>query len=154
MHKTLPISVAAVFLLSAGAACAQTGPGNSNGYSRPLGVDAAPHDSASAPTDRDNLANGVANANTDRSAAAARANAAYAVPATPSELIVGTAVNDLRGVPLGTIEAVDADGVVMFNGTARIKVPRDAFGHNRKGLMLDVTKKQFDKMVVDANAKP
>jgi hypothetical protein len=153
MRMTLPIAAATLFLLSGGSAFAQVGgAGVSGAYARPQGLE--PHDTASEPSDRDRTINGVFNNSVDKSAAAARANSNYAVPARPSDLVAGAAVNDLRGQSLGSIEAVQSDGVVIFNGTARIKIPLDAFGRNRKGLMLDLTRKQFDQMVTEANAKP
>jgi hypothetical protein len=33
-----------------------------------------------------------------------------------------------------------------------VKIPSDAFGHNKRGLLLDMTKAQFDQIVAKANA--
>ena len=72
-------------------------------------------------------------------------------PAKKDELASGAAVNDNRGVLIAKIEKVDPDGVIVAVGTAKIKVPADAFGHNKAGLLLDMTKAQFDAVVAQAN---
>jgi hypothetical protein len=33
-----------------------------------------------------------------------------------------------------------------------VKIPSNAFGHNKRGLLLDMTKSDFDKIVAKANA--
>ena len=38
---------------------------------------------------------------------------ARAVPAKPSDVTVGSKVADIKGIPVGTIESVDADGAVV-----------------------------------------
>lgn len=72
--------------------------------------------------------------------------------AKASELIAGATVNDKDGVAIATVDTVAADGVVLFNGKAKVKVPAEAFGHNKAGLLLDMPKTQFDQMVAQANA--
>ena len=72
-------------------------------------------------------------------------------PAKADELIVGAAVNDKTGVAIAKIEQVDADGVVVSSGMSKVKVPADAFGHNRAGLLLDMSKSQFDQIVASAS---
>jgi hypothetical protein len=71
-------------------------------------------------------------------------------PAKASELVVGTTINDKTGVPIAKIDRVDADGVVVAVGAAKVKVPAEAFGHNKRGLLLDMTRNDFDKVVVQA----
>lgn len=72
-------------------------------------------------------------------------------PAKKDELTVGATVNDKTGSAMAKIESVDADGVLVSIGTAKVKVPADAFGHNRAGLLLDMTKAQFEQVVAKAN---
>jgi len=72
-------------------------------------------------------------------------------PAKADELIVGAAVNDKTGVAIAKIEQVDADGVVVSSGMSKVKVPADAFGHNKAGLLLDMSKSQFDQIVASAS---
>lgn len=71
--------------------------------------------------------------------------------AKASELIAGAIVNDKTGAAIAKIDEVDADGVVVSIGTAKVKVPTDAFGHNRAGLLLDMTRAQFEQIVANAN---
>ena len=71
-------------------------------------------------------------------------------PATKDELAVGATVNDKTGVAIAKIAQVDPDGIVLSIGTAKIKVPADAFGHNKAGLLLDMTKAQFEQVVAQA----
>jgi hypothetical protein len=71
-------------------------------------------------------------------------------PAKAEELTVGAIVNDKTGVSIAKIEQVDTDGVVVPMGTAKVKVPAEAFGHNKAGLLLDVTKAQFEQVVAQA----
>ena len=76
-------------------------------------------------------------------------------PAKASELIVGAAVNDKSGVSIAKIDEVDPDGVILTSALNRkVKVPVDAFGHNKAGLLLDMTKAQFDQVVAKASAGP
>jgi hypothetical protein len=72
-------------------------------------------------------------------------------PAKVDELIAGAAVNDKTGVAIAKIEQVDPDGVVVSSGMSKVKVPTDAFGHNRAGLLLDMSKSQFDQIVASAS---
>lgn len=73
-------------------------------------------------------------------------------PATAAELIAGAPVRDKTGVAMAKIEQIDPDGVVVSTGTLKVKVPAKAFGHNRGGLLLDMTKAEFDQIVAKANA--
>lgn len=73
-------------------------------------------------------------------------------PAKPNELTAGATVNDKAGVLIARIEQIDPDGVVISTGAAKVKIPADAFGHNRAGLLLDMTKAQFEQIVAKANA--
>jgi hypothetical protein len=52
-------------------------------------------------------------------------------PAKANELLAGASVNDKTGAPMAKIAEVDADGVVVSMGMAKVKVPAQAFGHNK-----------------------
>jgi hypothetical protein len=71
-------------------------------------------------------------------------------PAKKDELAIGASVNDNTGAPMAKIAEVDADGVVVSMGMAKVKVPVQAFGHNKAGLLLDMTKAQFEQVVAQA----
>jgi hypothetical protein len=72
-------------------------------------------------------------------------------PAKKDELTAGAAVNDKAGVAMAKIESVESDGIVVSIGPAKVKVPADAFGHNKAGLLLDMTKAQFEQVVAQAH---
>jgi len=88
----------------------------------------------------------------DENAKALAAKLGRARPAKAAELTAGAPINDNMGVAMATIERVDPDGVIVSMGAAKIKVPADAFGHNNAGLLLDMTRAQFEQVVVKANA--
>ena len=85
-------------------------------------------------------------------AAASEGKLGAARPAKPNELTAGAPVNDKAGALIAKIDQIDPDGIVVSTGTARVKIPADAFGHNKAGLLLDMTKAQFDQIVAKANA--
>ncbi|MEO7690081.1 MAG: hypothetical protein ABIS51_12425 [Sphingomonas sp.] len=77
-----------------------------------------------------------------------------AVAAKPSDVTVGSKVADIKGIPVGTIESVDADGAVVVTETGKVKLGLDTLGKNQDGLLVSVTKAQFDAAVQAAVAKP
>ena len=113
--------------------------------------DMGAHDTATQPSNLDLMRNGIRSNDMDRTAQALRQKLGRSRPAKPAELTAGAAVNDNNGAAIGKIEAVQVDGVVLSNGIAKVKVPADAFGHNNAGLLLDMSKAQFDKIVAQAN---
>ena len=101
--------------------------------------------------DRDEQIRRGIQAESDRRAAGA---ALRAKPATAADVTAGAAVSDKYGRPLGTIEAAAADGAVVVTAAGKVKVPLEAFGKTAKGLLLEVTKREFDGLVAKANAAP
>lgn len=83
-----------------------------------------------------------------RNAEKARGDAAR--PAKSKELIAGAEFADNDGVEVGYIKAVMSDGVVVATRTGQVKVPADAFGKNSKGLLIGMSKADFDKLVAGA----
>lgn len=83
--------------------------------------------------------------------AEAKADLGSPRPAKLAELAAGALVNDKTGILIAKIDKVDSDGVVVSTGAAKVKIPADAFGHNKAGLLLDMTKAQFDQIVAKAN---
>ena len=77
-----------------------------------------------------------------------------AVAAKPEEVTAGSQVTDSRGVSIGTIETVEADGAVVVTGSSKVKVPLEAFGKNSDGLLLGITKAEFDALVAGTAAGP
>ncbi|RST31065.1 hypothetical protein HMF7854_09610 [Sphingomonas ginkgonis] len=113
--------------------------------------DMAAHDTATQPSNLDALRNGVRSNDFDRTAERMREKLGPARPATAKELIAGAPINDNTGVGIATVVSVDADGVTVGMGSSKVKVPANAFGHNRVGLMLDMTKAAFEKLVAGAS---
>jgi hypothetical protein len=150
MHKLL-ISLGALAVILPSAAFAQAA-------SAPSGTvdirnsDMGAHDTATQPSNLDLIRNGIRNNDMDRTAQALRDKLGPARPAKPQELTAGAIVNDTTGVVIAKIFSVAADGVILTTGVAKLKVPADAFGHNKAGLLLDMSKAQFDKIVTQANA--
>jgi len=81
-------------------------------------------------------------------ATASRKDAAR--PATPADLTNGATIADSKGVEVGYIKSVDSDGVVVATQSGQVKVPANALGKNSKGLLIGMTKADFDKLVAQA----
>jgi hypothetical protein len=155
------IVFAALILLWAGGVSAQVGsppagtsmgvPGSNNPGARPSEM--GEHDSASLASTVDQMRHGTQQADADRAAARARSGG-RAVPATAADIVAMAPVSDTAGQPLGTIESVDADGAVIVTAAGKVKVPLNAFGKNKKGLLVGVTKADFEALVAKANATP
>lgn len=134
-------------------ALAQQGnvPGN-GGYPDISKSDMGAHDSATMPNNLDIIRNGIRNNDMERTAERLRQkDLGPARPAKTKELATGATVNDKTGTAMATVVTIDADGVVVATPTGKVKVPADAFGHNNAGLLLDMTKADFDKIVARAN---
>jgi hypothetical protein len=112
--------------------------------------DLGAHDSFTTPDVHDMLLKQRADELSDRIRAQSK-GLGPSRPAKASELSVGAPVNDNTGVAMAQIEKVDPDGVVLSLGSAKVKVPADAFGHNKAGLLLDMTKAQFEQVVTKAS---
>ena len=89
-----------------------------------------------------------------RADAAAHSKYGQAVAAKPSEVVARAAVYDLAGETVGTIESVDPDGAVVSTAVGKVKVPLAAFGKNKQGLLVGVSKKEFEAQVTKAYAAP
>ena len=85
-------------------------------------------------------------------AATQRKGGGRTVPAAASDVVVGLEVADKKGMVLGIVESVDEASAVIASPAGRVRVPRDVFGKNKHGLVLDILKPDFDDQVVAANA--
>jgi hypothetical protein len=72
-------------------------------------------------------------------------------PAAAADLIVGAAIADIKGVEIGYVKSVDPAGVVVATGAGPVRVPAEAFGKNKKGLLIGMSKADFDKLVANAS---
>jgi hypothetical protein len=77
-----------------------------------------------------------------------------AVPATAADLKAGLSVHDSKGYLIGTIEAVEADGAVVASPDFRVRVPFEGFGKNKAGLILGMTRAEFEAAAAAATGKP
>jgi Spy/CpxP family protein refolding chaperone len=155
-------ATAALLIAAATAAAAQVGsappgtsmgvPGTNNSNARP--EEMGEHDSLAVPSPADQLRLSAQAATAARAVEEARSQTGRAVPAKPADILVQAPVNDSAGQPIGTIEAVDADGAVVVTLAGKVKVPLNAFGKNKKGLLIGMTRKDFEALVAKANASP
>lgn len=75
-----------------------------------------------------------------------------AVPASAGDIVAGAALRDSKGVRIGTVATVDADGAVVDTGQTKIKVPLIAFGKDDRGLLLGITAARFNQLVASVQA--
>ena len=64
--------------------------------------------------------------------------------ATAADIKAGAEVFDQKGGAVGKIESVEADGVVVSTGSVKAKVPASSFGQGDKGLVIGMTKTEFE----------
>jgi hypothetical protein len=73
------------------------------------------------------------------------------VPAQPEDVTVGAEVRDKKGLRVGAIEAVSMGSAVLKADGGAVEVPLEALGKDSKGLLIGLTKAEFDKLVAEAN---
>lgn len=84
--------------------------------------------------------------------AAAPADNAPTAAATQADLKAGAEVYDTAGVTVGTIQSVTATGAVVASGSLRAEVPAASFAKNSKGLVIGITKAEFEAAVAKAKS--
>ncbi|WP_445193243.1 hypothetical protein ACT009_04915 [Sphingomonas sp. Tas61C01] len=134
--------------LCSGTATAQVAPpmGSSPTPGAGLNYDASAHDKATDYSALDDV-NNARRAKRVQQVDAIGSVGGGAVAATSGDLLPGSHIFDKRGQMLGDVERVDALSVTVASGAGRVAVPAEAFGKNKRGLMLELTKKQFDELV-------
>lgn len=83
-------------------------------------------------------------------AAAAPADNAPTGAATQADIKAGVPVFDNAGVTVGTVQSVTATGAVVASGALRAEVPTASFAKNAKGLVIGITKAEFEAAVSKA----
>ncbi len=111
------------------------------------------HDSSTLTSTLDQIQHGVQKADADHAAAQARAGG-RAVPARPADIVATASVFDSGGERVGAIESVAPDGAIVVTNVGKVKIPLNAFGKNRLGLLIGLSKKDFETLVTKANADP
>lgn len=156
MNVTIRTLCTMAALAAAGPALAQgSAPGSGpsapgNPYARPPGMD--PNDKI-IESAAEQVRQGT-QAASDRQAAEAARSGGRARPAKKDEVVAGAGVADSAGLAVGKIESVDADGAVVVTAAGRAKIPLDAFGRNKAGLLIGMTKAEFEQIVATANQSP
>lgn len=74
-----------------------------------------------------------------------------AVAARPSDVIPGSALRDVNGLPVGTIEAVAGEEAIVQTVAGRVRIPLIGFGKDKLGLLLGMTADQLQAAVTAAN---
>lgn len=138
--KTLFLATA-LAVLPAGAAFAQPATTPGEGAPPPASAsDAAPPADSPAPGDAASGASGSA------------ASAAPTAAATKADLKAGATVYDSAGATVGTIQSVTANGAVVASGKLRAEVPTASFAKNASGLVIGITKAEFEAAVAKAKS--
>ena len=140
----------AAAFLATGTACAQTtAPAGAAPSGPGLGAENPAVRNGGDTFDRDNAAARDAAVASARSRDAAP-KTARAVPAKPSDVTAGSEVRDKAGVVIGTIDSVSMAAAVVATPGGKVEVPLEAFGKNNKGLLVGMTKAEFDAAVAAA----
>jgi hypothetical protein len=131
-----------LLVLSSGTAFAQAGPATPG----PMGPDA----NAAAASGRDQTQgfNHVMNS-MERQKIVTKGAVSKA---TAADIKVGAPLRDVDGKPIGKVDSVAADGVVIDAGQSKVKVPLVAFGVDNNGLVLGITSAKFNEIVAKAHA--
>ena len=74
------------------------------------------------------------------------------VAATAADIKAGNVLRDVKGVEIGTIAKVDADGAVVLTEGKRVKLPFDSFGKDDAGLVLGITADEFKAVIAKSTA--
>jgi hypothetical protein len=72
--------------------------------------------------------------------------------ATQADIKAGVEVFDNAGVAVGTVQSVTATGAVVASGKLRAEVPTASFAKNSKGLVIGITKAEFEAAVAKAKS--
>jgi hypothetical protein len=111
-----------------------------------------PQDHANNPNSLESMRRSIQDRRMDALTAAVRAKLGRSRAAKAGEITSGKPVHDTLGQLMALVEKIEPDGAVLYNGAATVKVPLEAFGMNKKGLLLGMSKDEFDKMVEGAQA--
>ena len=75
-----------------------------------------------------------------------------AVAAAPSDVVAGSKLRDVKGVPVGLVEGIEGDSAIVLTVAGRVKIPLIGFGKDKLGLMLSMTAAELEAAVRAANA--
>lgn len=83
-----------------------------------------------------------------------RVRGSRALPASPDDVRTGSEIRDSKGVVIGTVVSLSMSAAVVESSGGKVEVPLESFGKNDKGLLLGMTKAEFDAAVASANSTP
>lgn len=135
-------------LISAPVFAVQTAPGGAGGGSgEPLLVRSQEPDLSTDPASIDELRHKMQK---DRRGKRSRANSEAPRPAQVAEIVAGKAVHDMAGQVIAIVEKVEGNEAILRSGTAVARAPLEGFGVDKRGLLLNLTKAQFDAMLANS----
>ena len=70
-----------------------------------------------------------------------------AVAAVPADVVAGSDLRDVNGVPVGKVEAIDGEAAVVATAAGRVKIPLIGFGKDKLGLMLAMTAAELEDAI-------
>lgn len=74
-----------------------------------------------------------------------------AVAAAPADIVAGSQLRDVQGVPVGLVEKIEGDSAVVATAAGRVKIPLIGFGKDKLGLLLSMTAAELETAVRAAN---
>jgi hypothetical protein len=72
--------------------------------------------------------------------------------ATAADMTPGAAIRDSEGVPIGTVQEVVENGVVILTDGKKVKLAVESFGKDDQGLLIGITASEFKAMIGNRSA--
>lgn len=69
------------------------------------------------------------------------------VAATAADIMLGAAIRDSEDVPIGTVDSLSDDGVVIVTDGKKVKLPVNSFGKDKQGLIIGITASEFKAII-------
>jgi len=69
------------------------------------------------------------------------------VDATPGDIVPGSAVRDVDGVPIGTVEEMIESGVILVIDGKKVKLALESFAKDEDGLLIGITASEFRAII-------
>lgn len=69
------------------------------------------------------------------------------VDAAPADMTPGAAIRDSEGVPIGTVDSLAEDGVVVLTGGKKVKLAVSSFAKDDQGLLIGITASEFNAII-------
>ena len=69
------------------------------------------------------------------------------VAATAADITLGAAIRDSEGVPIGTVDSLSEDGVIIVTDGKKVKLAVNSFGKDEQGLIIGITASEFRAII-------